>query len=207
MTDNITPYIRKPSIGFNGLGTSPLGVPNFFKVSMFLHLAGIARGNLHLRGDVDLERSMRLVREESKELGVAYEKYNVARTLENLVPLVDAIADLEYVLHNLSYELGTNSTRIFDMVHEANMRKRVLCGQCAGAGCLLCNHTGSYFLKNDAGKVIKPEGWQGPEGAIFNHLYEEGSKAYAAYHGGDTQKPPRYLYDPVTGETTLLPEG
>ena len=181
MTGNINP--RKPPVGFNGLGTAPIGTPNFYKVSLFLHLAGIARGNLHLRGDVDLERSMRLVREETKELNDWYDVYNKARTLENLVKVVDGIADLEYVLHNLSYELGTTSTRIFDLVHEANMRKRVLCGECAGAGCKLCNHSGSYFMKNAAGKVIKPEGWVGPEGAIFNHLHEEGAKAYDAYHG------------------------
>ena len=181
MSNTINP--RKPPVGFNGLGTAPVGTPNFYKVALFLHLAGIARGNLHLRGDVDLERSMRLVREEKSELIEAYDAYNKARTLENLVPLVDAIADLEYILHNLSYELGTNSVKIFDLVHEANMRKRVLCGQCAGAGCLLCNHTGSYFLRNEAGKVIKPEGWVGPEGAIFNHLCAEGAAAYDAYHG------------------------
>jgi predicted HAD superfamily Cof-like phosphohydrolase len=61
-----------------------------------------------------------------------------------LVSAADAIADLIYVCIGTALELGIPLDRVWDKVHSSNMRK-------VGGG------------KRDDGKILKPDGWVGPD--------------------------------------------
>jgi predicted HAD superfamily Cof-like phosphohydrolase len=67
----------------------------------------------------------------------------------SLAEQADAFVDIEYYMHNAACKKGVNLSRVFDLVHEANMAKRD-------------SQTG-VFLKNAEGKVIKPKGWVAPD--------------------------------------------
>jgi len=59
----------------------------------------------------------------------------------NMVAMVDALADLDYVIEGTRLEFGIDGGPIADAVHAANMAK--LGGP-----------------KREDGKILKPEGWQ-----------------------------------------------
>lgn len=61
----------------------------------------------------------------------------------------DAFVDIYYYMQNAATKKCVNLSRIFDIVHDANMNKRDV-------------ETGK-FLKRQDGKIIKPEGWQPPD--------------------------------------------
>lgn len=67
--------------------------------------------------------------------------------------LVDAQADLDYVVEGFRLELGVDSRPIADEVHAANMRK--VGGPTRGDG-----------------KILKPDGWQAPD--IEGELRKQG---------------------------------
>lgn len=148
-----------------------VGISNFAKVAMFLNAAGIKKGSLNRLADTETARSARLVTEEYNELLAALVQFNQARTLENLTAVADAIVDLEYVLHNLSYELGLPVLRLFNEVHQSNLDKAVVHEACSGEGCQACEFRGRIFLRNEHGKIIKPEGWKPPN--LFNILLQK----------------------------------
>lgn len=60
----------------------------------------------------------------------------------------DAFVDAWYYMLNTSVKKGVNLDRLFDVVHEANMRKRWADGT---------------FHRREDGKVVKPEGWEEPD--------------------------------------------
>ena len=78
---------------------------------------------------------------------------DVAPECANLVELVDALADLDYVVEGTRIEFGINGKPIADAVHAANMAK-------VGGG-----------IRGD-GKINKPEGWQPPD--IAGELRKQG---------------------------------
>lgn len=63
----------------------------------------------------------------------------------NVEGQMDSIVDIEYYLKDISARHGQNTDRVFDLVHEANMRK--------------VNDKGLFDLRPD-GKVLKPKGWK-----------------------------------------------
>lgn len=61
----------------------------------------------------------------------------------------DALVDAWYYSLNIAAKHGVNMSKIFDVVHKANMDKRD-------------PETGK-FLRREDGKIIKPKGWQSPD--------------------------------------------
>lgn len=61
----------------------------------------------------------------------------------------DAFVDMWYYSLNTSAKHGANLSRIFDVVHQANMAKRDPI-------------TGKFIRRESDGKVMKPPGWQSP---------------------------------------------
>ena len=62
----------------------------------------------------------------------------------------DALVDAWYYSLNIAARHGVNMSRIFDVVHQANMNKRD-------------PTTGKFLRRESDGKVIKPEGWKSPD--------------------------------------------
>jgi len=62
----------------------------------------------------------------------------------------DAAVDVMYYLYNSFGKKGINLSKVFDVVHNANMAKR--------------DPKTMQFIKRESdGKVLKPEGWQAPD--------------------------------------------
>lgn len=83
---------------------------------------------------------------------------------ETLTQQADAIADLIYFALGAFVEMGVDGSRVFEVVHEANMKK--------------LNHENRASL-NDEGKVIKPPFWASPNDNIEQLLlrYEEADQS------------------------------
>jgi predicted HAD superfamily Cof-like phosphohydrolase len=62
----------------------------------------------------------------------------------------DALVDIWYYSLNISAKHGANLSKIFDRVHEANLKKRD-------------PKTGEYIRRESDGKVMKPVGWKSPD--------------------------------------------
>jgi len=62
----------------------------------------------------------------------------------------DALVDSWYYSLNTAAKHGVNMSKIFDVVHKANMDKRD-------------PETGKFLRRETDGKIIKPEGWQPPD--------------------------------------------
>lgn len=60
----------------------------------------------------------------------------------------DALVDCYYYSLNAAAKKGVNLSKVFNVVHAANMAKR--------------DPTTGKFLKRQDGKIIKPEGWVAP---------------------------------------------
>ena len=81
-----------------------------------------------------------------------YEEMMEFAQADDLVGQADALADMLYFIYGTFVNIGVDPERVFTAVHEANMRKLWADGQ-------------PRWREGD-GKVIKPEGWTGPEQAI-----------------------------------------
>lgn len=62
----------------------------------------------------------------------------------------DALVDAWYYSLNTAAKHGVNMSKIFNVVHTANMNKRD-------------PKTGKFLRRESDGKIIKPEGWQAPD--------------------------------------------
>lgn len=93
-----------------------------------------------LETDLALLR-MNLIEEEFKELKASYSTGDV-------IGFIDALQDLKYVIYGAELALGISGEEHFAEVHEANMRK--------------LGPDGKPIYRED-GKVLKPEGWTGPD--------------------------------------------
>jgi predicted HAD superfamily Cof-like phosphohydrolase len=71
----------------------------------------------------------------------------------------DAMVDAWYYCLDISSKHGVNLSKIFDVVHAANMAK-------------MDPETGKFKLRED-GKILKPPGWSPPdvEGEILNQIH------------------------------------
>lgn len=82
-----------------------------------------------------------LIVEEFKELMTAYGN-------RNLVEIADACADLKWVIEGLEITLNLPQQEVWDEVARSNLDKISPSGK---------------VLKREDGKVLKPEGWRGPD--------------------------------------------
>ena len=119
----------------------------------------------------EIELVVKLVLEELFELCEAsmnstsdsvYLLYGTIETLKDVAPLKDhedevevvaaqqdAIVDLIYVAMNAAAKTGIDLDKVFNLVHEANMKK-------------VDPETGKVQRRGD-GKILKPEGWTPPD--------------------------------------------
>lgn len=75
----------------------------------------------------------------------------------------DAAVDAMYYMYNCFAKKGTNLSKLFDVVHQANMNKRD-------------PTTGKFIRRESDGKVLKPVGWQPPDVvAEIKRQHSEGS--------------------------------
>ena len=93
-----------------------------------------------------IELRIKLLREEVEE-------YAEAALSGDLVEVLDALADIGYILAGTIVNHGMQNIYddAFDEVHSSNMAKLV----------------DGKVLRRDDGKVMKPEGWQPPQLAQF----------------------------------------
>lgn len=149
---------------------------NYDKVAAFLDVGLVPRGELAAMDPSKTARSLRLIVEEVDELRAALISFEGKPSLDTLAEVADALIDIEYVINNMHYELGLPSMELFDCVHQANMAKFTVCGNCDGRGCNLCGNTGLIVIKDENGKIRKPEGWQRPD--LHPILYAEYKRSY-----------------------------
>lgn len=76
--------------------------------------------------------------------------YEYVTDLDKVSAQADSMVDAWYYMLNYAAKHGMNLSRLFDVVHEANMAKRD-------------PKTGKFIRRELDGKVIKPEGWQPPD--------------------------------------------
>ena len=94
-----------------------------------------------------------MVNSEFDELEEALEE----QTLEEIVVgQYDALIDSLYYTADAAVRQGFNLDPVFDEVHKANLRKIV----------------DGKVIKNEAGKVLKPEGWYGPEEGMKSEIHK-----------------------------------
>ena len=75
----------------------------------------------------------------------------------DLVSQADAIADLIYFAIGVFVEMGVDGENVFELVHQANMKKSISKGK---------------ILHNSEGRILKPDGWISPDKKIRELLSE-----------------------------------
>ena len=86
------------------------------------------------------------------------EEINELIDAQDIVDQADAIIDLIYYALGTLVEIGIKPDKIFEIVHQANMLKKTSSGK---------------ILKNDNGKVLKPEKWLSPRENISKEIYSK----------------------------------
>ncbi len=76
---------------------------------------------------------------------------------ENLTEEVDALIDIIYYIVHQTVKKGVNLDPLFDIVHQANMKKIV----------------DGKVLKREDGKILKPKNWQSPEPLLARELKKQ----------------------------------
>ena len=76
-------------------------------------------------------------------------KYNASSPDELIAEQYDALVDSWYYSLNISAKHGANLSKIFDIVHQANLNKRD-------------PETKTFIRRQSDGKVMKPANWQSP---------------------------------------------
>jgi predicted HAD superfamily Cof-like phosphohydrolase len=71
-------------------------------------------------------------------------------SLERIASQADAMVDAWYYMLNVAGNHGMNLSKLFDVVHEANMAKRDPV-------------TGKFLRRKEDNKIIKPAGWKEPD--------------------------------------------
>jgi predicted HAD superfamily Cof-like phosphohydrolase len=73
---------------------------------------------------------------------------------ETICEQMDALVDIWYYSLNMAAKYGMNLSKVFDIVHDANMAKKDPI-------------TGSFIKRESDGKILKPLGWQSPDKTIL----------------------------------------
>lgn len=84
-----------------------------------------------------------------------FEEYLAAENDDDIVEIADALADIIYIVCGTAVSYGIPLDELYNEVHRSNMAKLV----------------DGKVLKNNLGKVVKPEGWTPPdiEGILKAH--------------------------------------
>jgi len=96
-------------------------------------------------GSEEVKSEMINIIKESKDINLQITKMSKE---EIIGEQADAFIDIYYYMQNASCKKGINLSKIFNIVHEANMNKRF---------------PDKTFHKRDDGKVIKPPNWEAPD--------------------------------------------
>ena len=129
------PLYSKSGIGQTNLYAIALGDTNYQKdVSDFMIL-----GEQKISSDLNLNNEqtqlyMNLIKEEFEETAKAFDE-------EDLIEVADGLADMVWVIMGMCNSVGIDFDRIWEEVKSSNMSKFV----------------DGKFIKNDAGKIMKPE--------------------------------------------------
>ncbi len=75
--------------------------------------------------------------------------YQYNTNIELIAAQADSMVDAWYYMLNIAAKHGINLSKLFDIIHQANMNKRD-------------TETGKFIRRQSDGKVIKPIGWQPP---------------------------------------------
>ena len=91
------------------------------------------------------------------------QNYEYNSEIELIGAQADSMVDAWYYMLNTASKHGINLSKLFNIVHQANMNKRD-------------PKTHKFIRRESDGKVVKPEGWMPPdvEGEIMRQM-EEGS--------------------------------
>lgn len=115
-------------------------------VAVFADTAGSM--SLKTAGRADLvQLCEKLIVEEAQETVDALAKYKGSGSLEHLAEAVDGAVDTIYVCIFFLNQMGLDGQAHWDLVQERNMAK----------------FPGGIAIKNEYGKVVKPEGWYPPD--------------------------------------------
>ncbi len=76
-------------------------------------------------------------------------KYDYPTETELIGAQADSMVDAWYYMLNIAAKHGMNLSKLFDIIHQANMNKRD-------------PESGQFIRRESDGKVIKPEGWTAP---------------------------------------------
>ena len=76
--------------------------------------------------------------------------FDMCTSTETMANQADALVDSWYYSLNVAARHGINLSRIFQVVHNANMAKRD-------------PTTGKFLRRESDGKIIKPDGWTAPD--------------------------------------------
>lgn len=126
-------------------------------------------------GEATAELYKKLVDEEYAELQEAWAEHQHGACAETVTEIADACLDLIYVATGLMHALGIDPQPLWNEVHRSNVDKiKHPCAACNETGdillsepvqCSVCN--GQRFIyevrRREDGKVLKPEGWRGPD--------------------------------------------
>lgn len=93
----------------------------------------------------DAKLSMIKMITDSKDIALQYDYLREFDTLQLIGLQADALVDSYYYSLNAAAKKGVNLSKIFKLVHQANMDKR--------------DPSTGTFLKRSDGKIIKPQGW------------------------------------------------
>lgn len=112
----------------------------------------------HPVGEVLTELDEKRVEFRADLMAEEVREYRHAKTY---IDQIDAIVDLLYFAYGTLVEMGirdTTAEKCFQLVHDANMAKLGPDGK---------------PIYNERGKVMKPQGWIGPEDRLRKHLFGE----------------------------------
>ena len=76
--------------------------------------------------------------------------YNYENDIQIISAQSDAMVDIWYYMLNCASKNGINLSKLFDVVHQANMNKRD-------------PQSGKFIKRQSDGKIIKPEVWMPPD--------------------------------------------
>jgi hypothetical protein len=104
---------------------------------------------------LELGRTSELSPEEIKYFMIKSIVEGAEKTLDDtsdmnlIAEQADAVVDIWYYSLNAMAKRGINASKVFDIVHSANMKKK--------------DPESGVFNKREDGKIIKPIGWQPPD--------------------------------------------
>lgn len=136
-------------------------------VKDFARVAESMNVKTHSRLEVN-ELCRRLIDEEACETTVDLEKYKISGSLEHLMGAVDGAIDTIYVCLFFLNQNNIDVQAHWDLVQERNMAK----------------FPGGKAVKNEYGKVVKPEGWFPPDEGHMQLLIDWNSKMRGEFYQG-----------------------